>query len=142
MSVCDLANNFTTYRNKVVVVRGVYYYGLRREDCPQKCASGVWPSFIELEGGAYGVWDALSKVEKTVESDAKSSGQRFELWVTVTGRLHAATKFRPCDRETWGGYGHLNSFPAQIVVDKVSDIEVKVNPQSLFDYSNVYHGAL
>ncbi len=125
-----------------MVVRGVYYYGLRRQHCPQKCASGVWPSFIELEGGAHGAWDALSKVEQTVESDAKSSGLPFELWVTVTGRLQAPPKLLPCDRQTWGGYGHLGSFPAQIIVEKVSDIEVKVNPQSPYDYGKIYHGAL
>jgi len=38
------------------------------------------------------------------------------------------------------GYGHLGAFPAQLVVESISDIEVKENPQSPYDYSNMYHG--
>jgi hypothetical protein len=39
------------------------------------------------------------------------------------------------------GYGHLGAFPAQIDVESFSDIQVKVNPQSPYDYGHMYHGA-
>ncbi len=50
MSVCELSKDFPAPQGKIVAVRGVYYYGLRQE-CPQKCSSGPWPSFIDLAGG-------------------------------------------------------------------------------------------
>ena len=143
MSVCELSRDYRAFRDEMVTVRGVYYYGLRQE-CQQKCASGLWPSFIDLEGGRQGVWDELSNTLGSVENDAKATGKRFEIWVTVTGRLQTRAKRSrrgPCDRKSWGvGYGHLNVFPAQIVIESVHDVEVKVNPQSRYDYANIYHG--
>jgi len=143
MSVCELSRDFFAYRDQVVTVRGVYYYGLR-QGCPQKCVNGIWPSFIDLEGGEQASWDALSKVDQRVEIEAKSTGKRFEIWVTVTGRLRTRAKHSrlgPCDRKSWGlGYGHLGVFPARIVVETFGDIAAKVNPQSPYYYGNMYHG--
>jgi hypothetical protein len=144
MSVCEISTDFPSFRDKPVAVRGVYYYGLRQE-CSQKCAGGLWPSFINLAGGADATWAALSKAEHTVETEAKTTGKRFEIWVTVIGRLQTRARHSPlgpCDRKSWGltGYGHLGAYPAQIDVDSFRHIEVKVNPQSPYDYSNMYHG--
>ena len=123
---------------------GVYYYGLRQE-CPQKCSNGLWPSFINLEAASDGIWAALAKADQEVEAEAKRTGKRFELWVTVVGRLQTRAKHSPrgpCDRSSWGmaGYGHLNAFPAQIMVDSFQDVEVRVNANSPYDYANMYHG--
>ncbi len=143
MSVCELSSDYAGFGDKVVTVRGVYYYGLRQE-CTQKCKTGLWPSFINLEGGADETWAALAKAERDVEAEAKRSGKRFEIWVTVVGRLQTVAKrsrLGPCDRKNWGpGYGHLGVFPAQIIVESIRDIEVRVNPQSPYDYANMYHG--
>ena len=143
MSVCDVSRDFPGFRDKGLTVRGVYYYGLRQE-CPQKCKGGLWPSFINLEGGTDATWAALAKAEREVETEAKRTGKRFEIWVTVVGRFQTRAKrspLGPCDRKTWGpGYGHLGVFPAQIVVESIRDIEVKMNPQSPYDYSKIYHG--
>jgi len=51
LSVCDLSKDLPRYRGKLVTVRGVYYYGLRQSDCPQKCDTGLWPSFLDLKEG-------------------------------------------------------------------------------------------
>jgi hypothetical protein len=146
LSVCELSKDFPGFRDKVVTVRGVYYYGLRQE-CAEKCKSGLWPSFINLEGGTDETWAALAKSERDVEAEAKRSGKRFELWVTVVGRLQTRTKrsaLGPCDRKSWGlgGYGHLGAFPAQIIVESFRAVEVLVNAQSPYDYANMYHGPL
>ncbi|MGA2147281.1 MAG: hypothetical protein ABSH49_20235 [Bryobacteraceae bacterium] len=146
ISVCELSKDFPGFRDKVVTVRGVYYYGLRQE-CAEKCKDGLWPSFIDLEGSTNETWAALAKSERDVETEAKRSGKRFELWVTVVGRLQTRAKrsaLGPCDRKSWGlgGYGHLGAFPAQIIVESFRDIEVRVNPQSPYDYANMYHGPL
>jgi hypothetical protein len=141
ISVCELSKHFTRYRDKLVSVRGVYYYGLRQE-CPYECAGGPWPSFIDLEGGGSATWAALNKAERQVETEAKRTSERFEIWVTVKGRLNVRpmrSPFDPCDRKTWGHYGHLGAFPAQITVESLRDIEIRSNPQSPYDYSNMYH---
>jgi hypothetical protein len=141
VGICELSKSFPAHREKVVAVRGVYYYGLRQDDCPEKCASGPWPSFINLQGGTNETWDALAKVAQKVEADAKT-GRRFEIWVTVTGRLQTRVGRSPCDRGSWqrGGFGHLGVFPSQIEVESFRDIEVKENPRSPYDYGNMYHG--
>jgi hypothetical protein len=132
-SVCELSKDFPRFRDKVVAVRGVYYYGLRQEECPQKCTEGLWPSFINLDGDSDATWTALAKTTADVETKAKQTGTRFEIWVTAVGRLQTRAKHSslgPCDRKSWGlGYGHLNGFPAQIMVESFRDIEVRVNPQ-------------
>jgi hypothetical protein len=94
MSVCDLSKDFPSFRDKVVTVRGVYYYGLRQE-CAQKCTNGLWPSFIELEGGGDSAWAALAHSDEEVEARAKQTGNRFEIWVTVVGRLRTRAKRSP-----------------------------------------------
>ena len=86
MSVCELSKDLHAFRDKVVTVRGVYYYGLRQE-CTQKCTSGLWPSFIDIQGADDAAWADLAKAEREVESEAKATGKRFEIWVTVVGRL-------------------------------------------------------
>jgi hypothetical protein len=159
LSVCDLSKDFGAYRGKLVAVRGVYYYGLR-QNCPQKCATGPWPSFLDLVGTgspasdegpvAFNTddasWAALHKVQQTVERDAKQ-GKRLEIWVTAVGQLRTGARRSPagpCDRigsKTYG-YGHLGVFPAQLVVKQFIEIEVRTNPNSPYDYSNMYHGAL
>jgi hypothetical protein len=36
--------------------------------------------------------------------------------------------------------GRRIGFPAQISVESFRDIEVRINPQSPYDYVNMYHG--
>ena len=140
LSVCELSRDYAKFRDKVVAVRGVYYYGLR-QDCRERCATGLWPSFMDVEGGRDGVWDELTKTLFSVEGEAKATGKRFEIWVTVVGRLRTRVK-RSCDWKSVGGYGHLGAFPAQIIAESMRDIEVRVNPKSPYDYANMYHGPL
>jgi len=146
MPACELAKDLGAYQNKAVTVRGVYYYGLRQE-CQQKCATGIWPSFLNLRGGKASEWAELAKTINKVENEAKVTHQRFEIWVTVSGRLKTIVKHSsrgPCDRRNWGlgGYGHLGAFPSEITVETIREIEVRVNPKSPYDYANMYHGAL
>ena len=144
LSMCDLSKDFSAYRDKHVTVRGVYYYGLR-QTCPQKCADGPWPSFVNLAGEGAN-WEAVDRVQRTVEVQAKR-GKRFEIWVTAVGQLKTQAKqsrLGPCDKIGSGyfGYGHLGAFPAELVVESFSDIQVKENPKSPYDYADMYHGPL
>jgi DDE superfamily endonuclease len=121
MTVCQLSRDFTAYRNRIVAVRGIYFDGLRQE-CPQTCATGPWPSFVNLVGSdAAGdaIWVELAKAERTAEHEAKQ-GRRVEVWVTARGKLNASERrspIGPCDRIVNSGFGHLGVFPAQIVAE-------------------------
>src|SRR5438093_12612354 len=75
-SVCDLSKDYGAYRDKLVAVRGVYYYGLRQA-CQQTCASGPWPSFLDLVGGDNAAWVPIVKAAHAVALEAKK-GKRFE----------------------------------------------------------------
>jgi hypothetical protein len=141
-SVCEISQHFSRFHDKVVTVRGVYYYSLQQQ-CPGKCANGVWPSFIELRGGADSRWSALAKTIRQVEAEAKQTSKRFEIWITVSGRLDTGGKrspLGPCDRMAWGHFGHLGVAPAEITVETIRDIEVRVNSKSPYDYGNMHHG--
>lgn len=146
MSVCDLSRDFTGYRDRMVAVRGVYFYGLRQQ-CPGTCATGPWPSFIDLIGSdAAGdaIWAEIDRAERSAEQKGKQ-GQRVEVWVTVRGTLKARDRrspLGPCDIISQGGYGHLGAFPAQIVVEAFQDVQLVPNPDSPYDYSSIYRGAL
>lgn len=156
LSLCDLSKDFSALRGKLVAVRGVYFYGLRQE-CRQTCATGPWPSFVDLIGAdnrlpgepPFGFtnddasWAAVDRAGRTAERDAKQ-GRRVEVWVTVTGRFRASdhrSPVGPCDKVVNSGWGHLGVFPAQLVVKGFSDIEVVPNANSPYDYSNIFRGA-
>src|SRR5437870_132969 len=90
LSACDLSKDYGAYRDKLIAVRGVYYYGLRQA-CKQTCANGPWPSFLDLVGADNSTWDPLAKAEQTVELEAKK-GKRFEIWVTAVGQLKTSAR--------------------------------------------------
>ncbi len=146
MSVCELSRDYGAYRNRLVAVRGVYYYGLR-EDCHRECAVGPWPSFIDLTSmrgaDAFAGWRALDEAGRRAEAEAKK-GKRLEVWVTAVGRLKTyahRSPLGPCDRQGTGLYGYGNGiFPAQLVVKHFRDIDIKANPESPYDYSKLYRG--
>lgn len=158
LTVCEVSRDYAAFRGKLISVRGVDYYGLR-ETCPEKCVGGPWPSFIDLVGTGHmepgeppirfqtddASWAALDRVERAVEREAKK-GKRFEIWVTVSGQLRTRARHShlgPCDRigsDTYG-YGHLGGYPAQLVIKNFSNIEVRENPNSAYDYSHIYRGA-
>jgi hypothetical protein len=143
VTLCRLSRDYGAYRDRQLAVRGVYYYNLR-EACPMTCATGPWPSFLYLSGGDDSVWEALTKTERAVETEAKK-GKRFEILVTVHGRLKTRARrspSSPCDRMGSGyyGYGHLGAYPAELAVDSFSDIQVIENRNSPYDYANMYRG--
>jgi hypothetical protein len=146
MTICDLSRDFTEHRGQIIAVRGVYFYGLRQR-CPQTCATGPWPSFVDLVGSdaaGDGMWADLAQAERTAEREAKQ-GRRVEVWVTVRGKLNASdhrSPAGPCDPVANSGFGHLGAFPAQIVVEAFDNIQVVPNVDSTYDYGHMYRGAM
>jgi hypothetical protein len=146
MTVCELSRGFTAYRNRVVAVRGVYFQGLRQR-CWETCATGPWPSFVDLIGSdAAGdaIWTELAQAERAAEQEAKH-GRRVEIWVTVRGKVNAKERRSPagpCDPVVNSGFGHLGAFPAQIVAEAFSDVQLIPSADSPYDYGGSYRGAL
>ena len=155
--MCDLSRDYTAYRGQVIAVRGIDYCGLR-QTCPETCATGPWPSFVDLASTDMTVRGeppfgfetpdtalaALDKAEREAEREARQ-GRRVEVWVTIVGRLRASehrSPVGPCDRVVNSGYGHLGGYPAQLVIRSVNDIKLVAKPDSLYDYSHMYRGAL
>ena len=98
---------------------GIYFRGLRQR-CPQTCATGPWPSFVDvIRNEAAGNAD-LALAERTRIQSARR-GKLFEVWVTVRGKLNTNVHSSPCNQAANRGYGYLGAFPAQIVADSFSD---------------------
>jgi hypothetical protein len=146
ITVCDLFKSPLAYRGKIVSITGVYWGGLR-QSCvePFVTAGHAWPSAINLTDSQaaaqrgnpvpfetdYRSWDEL---DKTVIREAKA-GLRGAIWVKMTGQLRTLLGD---DRSVVGGYGHLGVFPAELVVERVSDIEIKSDPP--YDYREILRG--
>lgn len=146
ISVCELLKNLASYRGRIVAVRGIEYYGLRARSCPEEFVTGGrrWPWALDLvhssdfhagEEPVDFVTDEVSWAEwgDTLMREAKR-GLRGEVWITVLGKVRAPREYVRADGKVFGGYGHLGALPAQLVVKRIFDIEVKRDPPT-YDYS-------
>lgn len=139
ISICDLLQSVRSYRGKTVTVRGIYWSGLRQA-CTEPFSTGdhTWPSAINLVDSDYvagtedsvrfktdcGSWDRLDEIAIR----EGRAGRREEIWVTMTGKLRAPQAYIRKDGRVVGGYGHLGVFPAELVVERVFDVEIRPNP--------------
>jgi hypothetical protein len=152
ISVCELLRNIAAYRGKVVSIRGIYWYGLRAPCAEPLITKGhKWPSALNLaaadaprRGGEFpplttdlSSWNHL---DEFVLREAKT-GRRKEIWITVVGLVRAPTTYIRDNGAVVGGYGHLGVFPAELVVQRISDISVVPTPT--YDYAEMVrrHGA-
>ena len=147
LSICDLLSNISGYRNEMITVRGIYWYGLR-QSCSQPLTTGnhLWPSAVNLVDTDFASrayqstlsfetdrksWDDL---EKLVIREAKL-GRSEEIWTTITGKLIAPEAYIRSDGQVVGGYGESNVFPAELVVKAVIDTAVRRVPT--YDYQKL-----
>jgi hypothetical protein len=142
ISVFDLFRNLSIYSDRLVAVRGVYYYTLEQK-CPASCVTGPRPSHLWVVGTGRERWDALKEAERLAELEA-GKGTRVEVWVTATGWLRTMARHSPlgpCDTvgSNYFGYGHLGGYPAELQVLRFSDIQIKPNSLSPYDYSKKSH---
>lgn len=137
--ICDLLKNVQLYRGKMVTVTGIYWRGLR-QTCTEPFSTGghEWPSAIFFVGSDFVAgtdesvafetdersWEDLDEI---VIREAKA-GRREEIWATMTGKLLAPESYLRKDGRVVGGYGPLGVFPAQLVVERIVDVEIKPNP--------------
>ena len=133
LSVCEVLEEMNERAERTdVEIRGVYFGSLREESCRKSLVfdGRKWPSTINVIGPPEGSPE-LKNWEDFTQIVLKQSraGFRGAIWVTMTGRLQGP--WHPSDHGTraYGGYGHLGAFPANLVVDHVSDIQLKSAPR-------------
>lgn len=154
ITVCELLKNLASYRGKMVAVRGIYYYGLREPKCADELTTGGhrWPAAINLIGSPSpapkpGALDFTGEEAVEFATDWTSwekwgavlleqsrAGLRGEIWITVHGKVRARDRYVRPDGTVSPGYGHLGAFPAEIVVKRILDVQVKTDPPT-YDYS-------
>lgn len=151
LSVCELSRNFTGYAGQILAVRGIYYFGLRQQ-CPQVCPSGEpWPSVLDLATSSFSGHNG-QRVPFATEQDswdsldgavlrAARTGDKIEVWVTIRGYLvvRSNSPLGPCDLVGNGMFGGLYArgwHGAQLIVERIRDVEIRKNAASGYDYSS------
>ncbi len=136
-SVCELLANPQQFNGKTVKVRGIVEGGmegswLRSDDCPERFSVGEnsLPRGISLSyQSEYGVAAPRKMVHiERVDRQIREMRQRVKsgfLLLTHTGVFETRTDWKLLnngagDKRLWG-FGHLNTFPAQLVVVDIAD---------------------
>jgi hypothetical protein len=108
VSVCQVLTDPSSYRGKVVRVRGVFTYrGLREDNCPKEFITGGhrWPPILHLATTEYPdpeepplgfatdhqSWNRLEEVA----IEAGKRGRPVEIWATIIGRIRAQPDYGP-----------------------------------------------
>lgn len=145
LTVCELFKDLGEYSGKTLTVRGIYYFGLRQPNCGWSLVAGgrIWPMALDLVGideiepgsdsrtSVPASWQWL----QTLVIQQGRTGQQAEIWLTVTGQLRGPRRESVPNGGVTAGYGHLAAFPAQLIVERIRNIEVK--PIPTFDYSRM-----
>jgi hypothetical protein len=146
LTVCQLFADLPSYQDKVITVKGIFFYGLRQPNCPQAFVTGdhKWPSVINWVNSNYPADEYERPVEFVTDEDSWNKlelltltegrkGRREEIWVTAEGRLRGPQRYlRPGVKGGMGGYGHLGVLPAELIVKRV--IKIEIEPTPTYDY--------
>jgi hypothetical protein len=147
ISVCDLFDNLPSYRGKMVAVRGVYnYYSLGQNDCSRPFVTGSrrWASALDMVGSHSAAFEgepvpfttnqqSWDNLDNTCIREGQL-GHRVVIWATVVGEVRAPERYVLPSGAVVLGYGHLGALPAEIVIRRVVNVEVKPDPASKYDY--------
>jgi hypothetical protein len=146
-TVCDVFHYMPAYRGKLVTVTGIYWYGLR-ETCPGRFVTGEreWPTVLLIVDRRqsdpkfgrlpfqtdYASWDRMDEV---IMRQAKAHFHGA-IQVTITGQVQS--DYTQFGQKLLSGYGHLGSFPAQLVVKRIVDVSLLSRP--VYNYGNLLDG--
>lgn len=154
VTVCQLFANISSYQDRIVSVRGIFYFGLRQNNCPREFVAGnhKWPTALNLVDSRFPRdkyeqpvsfstdEESWTKLQLLARSEGEK-GQREEIWATVEGQLRGPRrKMPPGLAGGIGGYGHLGAFAAELVVRRIDNIEIRQTPT--FDYSELLRPSL
>lgn len=132
MTLCQLFSDLDSHNGKQITVRASYRYG--------KELAGLYSDPCEPPAKLDG-HDIVPHVSTEFSSESKSSEPGHQFWsaiedsrsqpvaiiVTVTGILKTGGQYsgRPSMRPPRRGFGHLGAFPAELVVEKFEEVEVR-----------------
>jgi len=148
LTVCEILSNLDTYRGKMITIRGVmigghrhgwtlYDYDQGQNGCPDVLKRGLrWPSSISLswptdpnpEDGPIIFQPDLGMIERSLAKIQKIQGSD-DVWIiaTIHGELRARNDiviFHGDDGSYYGsGYGPGGQDPAQLMIERVSDLQ-------------------
>lgn len=150
LTVCDVLENPSQYRHRILTVRGIYFDGLR-QDCQRHLITGghAWPDAVNLinavpplagEGEPVGQTDLASweRLDRLVVREARAN-RKEEIWAEVTGLLRTPEKYVEADGRVALGFGHLGVYAAELVVIRISNVSVVHRPT--YDYSLMLHAS-
>ena len=145
MTVCQLFSDLPSHQDKIVAVRGIYYFSLLQPDCQSRLVVNghEFPVALFLVGSG----DEAGFKDRPVEFETDARGwwafedfaikeglhkRKEEIWVTVVGQLRGPVWHSRNGQTGVGGYGEQGLFAAELVIKSVSNVEVRPNPT--FDY--------
>jgi hypothetical protein len=136
--ICEVLQNLAKYRNSVIEIRGEWNGGSLTGRCvPLKTGDYTWPTYITLEfpedlsrlpeekvdwGLDHQAWSlAEAKLSSLLDQIITSRTSSLEVVsATVKGRLDTPEHLSPGSPPN--GFGHLNQFPARMVLMEISDV--------------------
>ena len=132
MTLCQLFNDLDSHNGKQITVRAAYRYGqevagLYSDPCEP-------PAKLDGHDIVPHVWTEFSSASKSSEPGHQfwsaiedSRSQPVAIIVTVTGILKTGGQYsgRASMRPPRRGFGHLGAFPAELVVEKFEEVEVR-----------------
>jgi hypothetical protein len=140
LTVCSVLSNIDSYRNKYIVVRGFYNWSTHGwslldnygdEPCTEVMNKGcLWPPGISL-GVLYADTERIMKMlanSRHIQREFDNKGKFVKIVATFSGELKTKSD-TVIIRKTNGayvgnGYGLNGRYPAQIIVNDVSDIQI------------------
>jgi hypothetical protein len=149
IAVCEVLNNLASYRGKIIEVRGEWTGTVGGTCNPIRTGAHTWfnailvilpnsgfgegtdPRWQSMDSslyeaalhGAHGEWNRLPARTKA----------RAKVMATIVGLLEARDP--PLQMAPSGlplGYGHLNAYPAQIIVYTVKDIALEADGKVVY----------
>jgi hypothetical protein len=159
VSVCELFADLASHSGTRVKVRGILYSGrevfaLGEKLCSKKFVtryrSGpellglpgvtseyVWPTAINLRSSSESTEEEsvvrVLNMLKQARASQRSGNGNVDLWVTVVGVIstkeHYDVALSANGELVASGYGHLGGYPAQLVIETMTDPEVKLTKE-------------
>jgi hypothetical protein len=143
LTACDLLENIPKYRGMIVEVRAEFGGAFLKGNCkPLKTGTHTWPNVIILdtpeslrESEPPANWRADKKGwdEAIAEMQQlfRKAGPDAIIEATVVGRFDSPASLEVVTGEfstrTTNGYGHLNQYPARLVVASIRNVALGRN---------------
>jgi hypothetical protein len=141
-TVCEILRNLPKYADKDVEIKGEWiqtYHGTTvRATCAEQLRTGdhLWPNAIWVQ---FPWLEEENPVDFTADKDglqrARNEGRKSSpddvVLATFIGRLQARERLQVTRRKDGttvvNGFGHLNAYPAQLVVRSITRVTVRKN---------------